>query len=78
MNILDEIIQHKRVEVAERKSLYPVKLLEQSIHFQSPVLSLKEYVKRKDKSGIIADIKRRSPSKGDINPSVSVERTSKG
>ena len=78
MNILDEIIQHKRIEVAERKSLYPAKLLEQSIHFQSPVLSLKEYVQRKDKSGIIAEIKRRSPSQGDINPSVSVERTSIG
>lgn len=78
MNILDEIIQHKKVEVAERKSLYPVKLLEQSIYFQSPVVSLKKYVQRKDKSGIIAEIKRKSPSKGDINPYVSVERTSIG
>lgn len=78
MNILDEIIQHKRVEVAERKSLHPVKLLEQSIYFQSPVVSLKEYVQCEDKSGIIAEIKRKSPSKGDINPNVSVERTSIG
>jgi len=78
MNILDEIIQHKRVEVAERKSLYPVKLLEQSMYFQSPVISLKEYVQREDKSGIIAEIKRKSPSKGDINPNVSVEHTSIG
>jgi len=78
MDILDEIIQHKRIEVAERKSLYPVKLLEQSIYFQSPVVSLKKYVQREDKSGIIAEIKRKSPSKGDINPYVSVERTSIG
>lgn len=78
MNILDEIIQHKRVEVAQRKRLYPVKSLEQSVYFQSPVLSLKEHVQRKDKSGIIAEIKRRSPSKGDINPHVSVEQTSVG
>jgi indole-3-glycerol phosphate synthase len=78
MNILDEIIQHKRVEVAERKGLYPVKLLEQSIYFQSPVVSMKKYVQREDKSGIIAEIKRKSPSKGDINPYVSVERTSIG
>lgn len=78
MNILDEIIQHKRIEVAERKRSYPVKHLEQSVYFQSPAISLKEYVLREDKSGIIAEIKRRSPSKGDINASVSVERTATG
>ncbi len=78
MNILDEIIKDKYKEVEERKSLYPVKLLEQSIYFQSPVVSLKKYVQREDKSGIIAEIKRKSPSKGIINAHVSVERTSIG
>lgn len=78
MNILDEIIQDKYKEVEERKSLYPVKLLEQSIYFQSPVVSLKKYVQREDKSGIIAEIKRKSPSKGIINAHVSIERTSIG
>lgn len=78
MNILDEIIKDKYKEVEERKSLYPIKLLEQSIYFQSPVVSLKKYVQREDKSGIIAEIKRKSPSKGIINAHVSVERTSIG
>ncbi len=78
MNILDQIIEFKRKEVAERKSLYPVKLLEQSIYFSSPIVSLKKYLLREDKSGIIAEIKRKSPSKGVINPHVSVERTSIG
>jgi indole-3-glycerol phosphate synthase len=78
MNILDKIIEQKYKEVAERKSLYPVKLLEQSIFFSSPTVSLKKYVQRKDKSGIIAEIKRNSPSKGTINASVSIERTSIG
>ncbi len=78
MNILDQIIEFKRKEVAERKSLYPVKLLEQSIYFPSPTVSLKKYLLRQDKSGIIAEIKRKSPSKGMINPYVSIERTSIG
>ena len=78
MDILEKIIAHKYREVEERKSLYPVKLLEQSIFFASPVVSLKKYVQRKDKSGIIAEFKRKSPSKGVINSAASVERTSIG
>lgn len=78
MNILDKIIEHKRSEVAGRKSLYPVKLLEQSIYFGTQPVSLRKYIQREDKSGIIAEIKRKSPSKGVINPHVSVERTSIG
>ncbi len=78
MNILDQIIADKHLEVAERKELYPVKLLEKSLYFETPCLSLEHYLLRPDKSGIIAEIKRRSPSKGDINPYVSVERTSIG
>lgn len=78
MNILETIIAHKEKEVAERKELYPVKLLEKTIYFESPTVSLKKYVQREDKSGIIAEIKRKSPSKGVINAYVSVERTSIG
>ncbi len=78
MNILDEIIAHKKKEVEERKSLYPVKLLEKSIYFPSPTVSLRKYIQRPDKSGVIAEIKRKSPSKGVLNKNVSIERTSIG
>ncbi len=78
MSILSEIVEFKKKEVEERKSLYPVKLLEKSIHYPAPVVSLKKYLLREDKSGIIAEIKRKSPSKGIINRFVSVERTSVG
>src|SRR5687768_4681387 len=78
MNILHQIIEHKRKEVAERKELYPVKFLEQSIFFESRPVSMKKYIQREDLSGIIAEIKRKSPSKGVINAYISVERTSIG
>jgi len=78
MNILQKIIAHKKEEVANRKKLYPIQLLEQSTFFETPVVSMKKYLLRKDKSGIIAEFKRRSPSKGNINPYATVESVSIG
>lgn len=78
MNILETIVRHKREEVNDRKNQYPVKVLEQSLFFSSPVFSMRQYLRREDKTGIIAEIKRKSPSKGIINQHVSVERTSVG
>ena len=78
MNILDQIIEFKRKEVAERKVLYPIGLLEQAPNFALPIISLKASLLRGDKTGIIAEIKRKSPSKGVINTNVSIERISKG
>lgn len=76
--ILDEIIAHKRQEVVDTQSLFPTKLLEQSPYYETPTVSLRQYLTRPDLYGIIAEIKRRSPSQGDINPYVSVERVSIG
>ena len=78
MNILEQIVEYKKKEVSERKELYPIQLLEKSIYFKSPTVSLKHYLTEKDKIGIIAEIKRQSPSLGKINPYVDIERTSIG
>lgn len=78
MNILEKIIMHKKGEVAERISLYPTTLLQRSPYFQTTPLSLVSYLKRPDSHGIIAEIKRKSPSKGPINLYVDVEQTSIG
>ncbi len=77
-NILNKIIAHKQKEVAANKARYPVKLLEDSIYFETPTVSLSKYLLREDKSGIIAEFKRHSPSKGDINPYASVEEVTIG
>ncbi|WP_439481535.1 indole-3-glycerol phosphate synthase TrpC [Cyclobacterium plantarum] len=78
MNILDKIIAFKKTEVEEKKSLYPVKLLEKSLFFDSRTVSMKRYVKDPEKTGIIAEFKRKSPSKGWINPNAKVEQTTIG
>src|ERR1700685_2325068 len=67
MNILQKIFAFKEKEVAESLSLYPVRLLERSLYFNTHPVSLRKYLLEKDKSGVIAEFKRKSPSKGNIN-----------
>lgn len=68
MNILDKIVQQKKKEVAERKAILPLLALEQSIYFKTKCISFSKYIKRDDKHGIIAEFKKKSPSRPNINP----------
>ncbi|MGV3657444.1 MAG: indole-3-glycerol phosphate synthase TrpC [Chitinophagaceae bacterium] len=77
MNILEKIIAQKRAQVAERKELVSVKELEQKPLFKSGTKSLKAFVKDEKRTGIIAEFKRRSPSKGIINDKAEVEEVVK-
>lgn len=78
MNILEKIIASKQAEVAHRKSLVPVKLLEGSVCFEGKSVSMKAYIQDPEKSGIIAEFKRKSPSKGTIHAGATVEKVSIG
>ena len=78
MTILDEIVAHKKIEVQQSRELYPVKLLEKSLYYEAKPVSLAHYLTRPDKRGIIAEIKRRSPSKGTFKKQISVEDLSIG
>lgn len=69
MTILDKIIHRKKEELAFSKSKVSVGQLKDSEYFGRKGFSLKETLKTK--SGIIAEFKRQSPSKGIINDKVS-------
>lgn len=77
MNILDKITLDKRKEVALRKELIPISQLEQSVLFERQTISLAKNL-RNSKSGIIAEHKRRSPSKSVINNSLNVQDVASG
>jgi len=78
MDILDQIIAFKRKEVVERQLLLPVKELEKSVYFNRKTVSMVEHLRRPDKAGIIAEFKRKSPSKGIFHADVSVEKVTAG
>jgi len=73
MNILDTIISAKRKEVEIRKTAVPVKQLEAMPQFDRETISLASTLKDRSLTGIIAEFKRRSPSRGVINDHSEVE-----
>lgn len=77
MNILDKIVADKRKEVDLKKSLIPVSQLEQSVLYGRKTISLATAL-RNSSSGIIAEHKRRSPSKSVINQKLNVQDVARG
>lgn len=77
MNILDKIIADKRKEVDLKKSIIPATQLEQSVLFDRKGESLASQLRKSD-TGIIAEHKRRSPSKGTINQDTNVGQVAIG
>jgi indole-3-glycerol phosphate synthase len=72
MNILDKIIAHKRTEVLAAKEKISVEVLQQSAFYKRQTFSLKQFLLDETKTGIIAEFKRKSPSKGIINDTADV------
>jgi indole-3-glycerol phosphate synthase len=72
MTILDKIVLRKKEEVAFSKSQVPVAALEEKVFFGRQTYSFKDFLLDPKRTGIIAEFKRRSPSKGLINGQATV------
>ena len=78
MTILDKIIAFKKKEIAKIKADVPVQKLVESPLFKREPFSLRKSLMEKGSTGIIAEFKRQSPSKGIINDKATVEDVTQG
>jgi indole-3-glycerol phosphate synthase len=76
--ILDEIVANKRIEVEQQKKKVSLEELEKQIDSREKVNSLRKALGEEGASGIIAEFKRQSPSKGIINDNVPPEVVTAG
>ncbi len=77
MSILQKIVARKRQEVVENKSRIAVSKLEKHPLFDVQAKKLTNFLIDPSKTGIIAEFKRRSPSKGIINDKIAPEQIAK-
>ncbi len=78
MNILDAIKAKKIKEVALLKTQFSYSFLEEQPLFNSATHSLKKAIESSVSGGIIAEFKRKSPAKGNINLNADVIEVTQG
>jgi indole-3-glycerol phosphate synthase len=78
MTILDKIIAFKKTEIAKIKAEVSIKKLVESPNFGREVFSLKKSLLEVGSTGIIAEFKRQSPSKGIINDTATIAEVTNG
>ena len=78
MTILDKIIAFKKTEIAKIKAEVHIKKLVESPNFGREVFSLKKSLLKVGSTGIIAEFKRQSPSKGIINDTATIADVTNG
>lgn len=78
MTILDKIIEKKKIEVAEAKKRVSLEELAHYPLFGRTCYALKDSINHPERTGIIAEFKRASPSKGLINGTSGVAEVVRG
>ena len=78
MNILEKIVESKKAEVTHQKKVVSMAQLKKYSGYKRKCNSLKAALLKSGSSGIIAEFKQKSPSKGEINFGVKVEEITKG
>ena len=76
--MLEEIVANRIRQVEINRKLVNIKMLESSIHFSKPCFSLRKHLLQPESAGIIAEFKRRSPSRGIISQHADVKEITTG
>jgi indole-3-glycerol phosphate synthase len=78
MNLLEDIVDFKKQEVQLCREKYPSSKLEKAKMFDRIPFRLTDFIKNPNKTAIIAEFKRKSPSKGIINSLSTIEEVTTG
>jgi indole-3-glycerol phosphate synthase len=73
INILEQIITYKKEEIKKNKRKVPLALLEKEPAYARDIFSMKKFLTDPERTGIVAEFKKKSPSKGIINNRSTVE-----